>query len=75
VFQERVIQITTPINPGNTGEPLVDSDDRVAGLHSTALMGAQSTSFVVLINIVKSIVTEMQPNNPARSIEVVDSQR
>jgi S1-C subfamily serine protease len=70
VFHEPVIQTTTPVNPGNNGEPLVDSDDRVAGIHSTALMDAQSISFVIPINIVKFFITELQtqPNNPARSV-------
>ena len=74
VFHEPVIQTTTPINPGNNGEPLVDSDDRVDGIHSTALMDAQSISFVIPINIVKFFITELQTHGriirPGQSIEL-----
>ena len=62
VFQERVIQITTPINLGNSGGPLVDSEDRVVGINSAILMGAQNIGFAIPINTVKSIVTELRAN-------------
>ncbi len=56
VFQERVIQTTTPFNPGNSGGPLVDSEDRVIGINSSILMGAQNIGFAIPINTVKSII-------------------
>jgi S1-C subfamily serine protease len=62
VFQERVIQTTTPFNPGNSGGPLVDSEDRVVGINSAILMGAQNIGFAIPINTVKSIVTELRKN-------------
>lgn len=62
VFQERVIQTTTPFNPGNSGGPLVDSEDHVIGLNSSILMGAQNIGFAVPINTVKSIVSEFRAN-------------
>ena len=62
VFQERVIQTTTPFNPGNSGGPLVDSEDRVVGINSAILMGAQNIGFAIPINTVKSIVTELRTN-------------
>jgi S1-C subfamily serine protease len=62
VFQERVIQTTTPFNPGNSGGPLVDSEDRVVGINSAILMGAQNIGFAIPINTVKSIVTELRRN-------------
>jgi S1-C subfamily serine protease len=62
LFQERVIQTTTPINLGNSGGPLVDSDDRVVGINSAILMGAQNIGFAIPINTVKSIVTELRRN-------------
>jgi S1-C subfamily serine protease len=62
VFQERVIQTTTPFNPGNSGGPLVDSEDRVIGINSSILMGAQNIGFAIPINTVKSIVTELRAN-------------
>jgi serine protease Do len=62
VLQERVIQTTTPINLGNSGGPLVDSEDRVVGINSAMLMGAQNIGFAIPINTVKSIVTELRAN-------------
>jgi len=62
VFQERVIQTTTPFNPGNSGGPLVDSEDRVVGINSSILMGAQNIGFAIPINTVKTIVTELRTN-------------
>ena len=62
VFQERVIQTTTPFNPGNSGGPLVDSEDRVIGINSSVLLGAQNIGFAIPINSVKSIITELRTN-------------
>jgi serine protease Do len=62
VFQERVIQTTTPINRGNSGGPLVDSEDRVIGINASVLFGAQNIGFAIPINTVKSIVAELRKN-------------
>lgn len=60
VFQERVIQTTAPFNPGNSGGPLVDSEDRVVGINSSILLGAQSIGFAIPINTVKAIVADLK---------------
>jgi serine protease Do len=60
VFQERVIQTTAPFNPGNSGGPLVDSEDRVVGINSAILLGAQNIGFAIPINTVKSILAELR---------------
>jgi S1-C subfamily serine protease len=60
VFQERVIQTTAPFNPGNSGGPLVDSEDRVVGINSAILLGAQNIGFAIPINVVKSILPELR---------------
>jgi S1-C subfamily serine protease len=60
VFQERVIQTTTPFNPGNSGGPLVDSEDRVVGVNSAILLGAENIGFAIPINTVKSILPELR---------------
>jgi len=62
VFQERVIQTTTPINRGNSGGPLVDSEDHVIGINASILFGAQNIGFAIPINTVKSIVSELRKN-------------
>ncbi|HEX6531069.1 MAG TPA: trypsin-like peptidase domain-containing protein [Nitrospira sp.] len=60
VFQERIIQTTTPFNPGNSGGPLVDSEDRVVGVNSAILLGAENIGFAIPINTVKSILPELR---------------
>ena len=60
VFQERVIQTTAPFNPGNSGGPLVDSEDRVVGINSAILLGAQNIGFAIPINTVKAILPELR---------------
>ena len=60
VFQERVIQTTAPFNPGNSGGPLVDSEDRVVGINSAILLGAQNIGFAIPINSVKAILPELR---------------
>lgn len=60
VFQERVIQTTAPFNPGNSGGPLVDSEDRVVGINSAILLGAQNIGFAIPINVVKAILPELR---------------
>ncbi|MGH7184360.1 MAG: S1C family serine protease [Nitrospiraceae bacterium] len=62
LFQERVIQTTAPMNLGNSGGPLVDSEDRVVAINSAILMGAQNIGFAIPINTVKSVVTELRRN-------------
>ncbi len=60
--QERVIQTTAPINRGNSGGPLVDSEDHVIGINASILFGAQNIGFAIPINTVKSIVAELRKN-------------
>jgi S1-C subfamily serine protease len=60
VFQERVIQTTAPFNPGNSGGPLVDSEDRVVGINSAILLGAQNIGFAIPINAIKAILPELR---------------
>ena len=60
VFQERVIQTTAPFNPGNSGGPLVDSEDRVVGINSAILLGAQNIGFAIPMNAVKAILPELR---------------
>ena len=60
VFQDRVIQTTAPFNPGNSGGPLVDSEDRVVGINSAILLGAQNIGFAIPINTVKAVLPELR---------------
>jgi len=44
---ENVIQHTAPLNPGNSGGPLVDSRGRVVGVNTAIIAGAQGIGFAV----------------------------
>jgi S1-C subfamily serine protease len=47
---ENVIQTDVPLNPGNSGGPLVDSRGRVIGINTAMLSMAQGISFAVPVN-------------------------
>ena len=51
---ENVIQHTAPLNPGNSGGPLVDSQGRVIGINMAIIALAQGMSFSIPVNTVKN---------------------
>lgn len=56
---ENVIQTDVPLNPGNSGGPLVDSRGRVIGINTAMIYMAQGISFTVPINTAKWVVSEI----------------
>jgi S1-C subfamily serine protease len=56
---EQVIQTDVPLNPGNSGGPLVDSRARVIGVNTAMIAMAQGLSFAVPINTAKWVVSEL----------------
>jgi S1-C subfamily serine protease len=56
---ENVIQTDMPLNPGNSGGPLVDSRGRVMGINTAMIYMAQGISFAVPVNTARWVVGEL----------------
>lgn len=56
---ENIIQHTAPLNPGNSGGPLLDSRGRVMGLNTAIIAQAQGIGFAVPANTARQIVTQL----------------
>jgi S1-C subfamily serine protease len=56
---DNVIQTDVPLNPGNSGGPLVDSRGRVVGINTAIIRMAQGISFVIPINTARWVVGEL----------------
>ncbi len=63
---ENVIQTDVPLNPGNSGGPLVDSRGRVIGLNTAMIFMAQGISFAVPVNTAKWVVGELLTRGKVR---------
>jgi len=56
---ENVIQTSVPLNPGNSGGPLVDSRGRVIGINTAMINMAQGISFSVPVNTAKWVLSQL----------------
>jgi S1-C subfamily serine protease len=56
---ENIIQHTAPLNPGNSGGPLVDSRGRVVGINTAIISMAQGISFAVPSNAARWVASEI----------------
>jgi S1-C subfamily serine protease len=56
---ENVIQHTAPLNPGNSGGPLVDSRGRVIGINTAIIAMAQGMGFAIPANTARLIVSQI----------------
>jgi S1-C subfamily serine protease len=63
---ENVIQHTAPLNPGNSGGPLVDSRGRIVAINTAIIAMAQGIGFGVPANTVKWVVTELLTRGKVR---------
>ncbi len=56
---ENVIQTDAPLNPGNSGGPLVDSRGLVIGINTAIIQYAQGICFAVPVNTMRWVVTAL----------------
>jgi len=63
---ENIIQHTAPLNPGNSGGPLVDSRGRIIGINTAIIMMAQGIGFSIPSNTAKWVVSQLLTNGRVR---------
>jgi len=56
---ENIIQHTAPLNPGNSGGPLVDSHGRVIGVNTAIIMMAQGIGFSIPSTTAQWVLTQI----------------
>jgi len=63
---EGVIQTDAPLNPGNSGGPLLAHDGRVIGINTAVVQGSQGLCFAVPSNTAKFVVGEVLAHGRVR---------
>jgi S1-C subfamily serine protease len=63
---ENIIQHTAPLNPGNSGGPLLDSRGRVVGINTAIIMMAQGIGFAIPVNTARWVVSQLLTHGRVR---------
>lgn len=63
---DNVVQHTAPLNPGNSGGPLVDTRGRVVGVNTAIIAMAQGLGFAVPANTARWVVGELLAHGQVR---------
>ena len=53
------IQTDTPVNPGNSGGPLLNENNEVVGITSAVLANSEDSSLIIPINVAKNNLDAM----------------
>lgn len=67
---ENVVQHTAPLNPGNSGGPLVDSRGRVVGINTAIIAMAQGLGFAVPATTAQWVVGELMAHGRVRRLSL-----
>ena len=63
---ENIIQHTAPLNPGNSGGPLVDSRGRIMGINTAIIMMAQGIGFSIPSDTARWVVSQLLTHGKVR---------
>lgn len=63
---ENIIQHTAPLNPGNSGGPLVDSGGKVVGINTAIIAMAQGIGFAIPANTAMWVVAQILTHGRVR---------
>jgi len=63
---EGVIQTDAPLNPGNSGGPLLDGGGRIVGINTAIVLGAQGLCFAVPSNTAGFVMNEIVSHGRVR---------
>ncbi|HEX5103602.1 MAG TPA: trypsin-like peptidase domain-containing protein [Pirellulaceae bacterium] len=67
---ENIVQHTAPLNPGNSGGPLVDSRGRVVGINTAIIALAQGLGFAVPATTAQWVVGELMSHHRVRRLSL-----
>jgi S1-C subfamily serine protease len=67
---ENIIQHSAPLNPGNSGGPLVDSRGRVVGVNTAIIALAQGLGFAVPANTARWVIGELLAHGRVRRLHL-----
>lgn len=63
---ENIIQHTAPLNPGNSGGPLVDSRGRVIGVNTAIIVMAQGIGFAIPADTARWVISQLLTHGRVR---------
>jgi S1-C subfamily serine protease len=61
-----IIQHTAPLNPGNSGGPLLDSRGEMVGINTAIIMMAQGIGFAIPANTARWVVSQLLTHGRVR---------
>jgi S1-C subfamily serine protease len=65
----KVLQITAPISPGNSGGAVFTSDGKAVGVVSFKLVKGEALNFAIPINYVRGLLESIDPAKPISNFE------